>query len=86
MEYATLNNYVNIPMAGIGTFLLTPDEAKNSCLRALQNGYRLIDTANAYCDGCPPTGGNTSFNPYRMQDQRSCAGTVKCLNSDGRNY
>ncbi len=35
-------------MAGIGTFLLTPDEAEASCVSALQNGYRLIDTANAY--------------------------------------
>ena len=48
MEYATLNNGVKMPMAGIGTFLLTPDEAEASCVSALQNGYRLIDTANAY--------------------------------------
>ena len=37
-----------MPMAGIGTFLLSPDEAENSVLAALQDGYRLIDTANAY--------------------------------------
>ena len=48
MEYTTLNNGVKMPMAGIGTFLLTPDEAETSCVSALQNGYRLIDTANAY--------------------------------------
>lgn len=48
MEYATLNNGVKMPMAGIGTFLLPPDEAEVSCVSALQNGYRLIDTANAY--------------------------------------
>ena len=48
MEYTTLNNGVKMPMAGIGTFLLTPDEAELSCVSALQNGYRLIDTANAY--------------------------------------
>ena len=48
MEYANLNNGVKMPMAGIGTFLLTPDEAEASCVSALQNGYRLIDTANAY--------------------------------------
>ena len=48
MEYATLNNGVKMPMAGIGTFLLTPDEAEASVLSALQCGYRLIDTANAY--------------------------------------
>ena len=48
MEYATLNNGLNMPMAGIGTFLLSPDEAEASMLAALEDGYRLIDTANAY--------------------------------------
>lgn len=48
MEYTTLNNGVKMPMAGIGTFLMTPDEAENSVLSALKNGYRLVDTANAY--------------------------------------
>lgn len=48
MEYVTLNNGVKMPMAGIGTFLLTPDEAENSVAHALKDGYRLIDTANAY--------------------------------------
>lgn len=48
MEYATLNNGVKMPLAGIGTFLLTPDEAETSVLSALGDGYRLIDTANAY--------------------------------------
>ncbi len=48
MEYVTLNNGVEMPMAGIGTFLLTPDEAETSVTSALQAGYRLIDTANAY--------------------------------------
>ena len=48
MEYATLNNGVKMPMAGIGTFLMTPDEAEASVLSALEYGYRLIDTANAY--------------------------------------
>lgn len=48
MEYRMLNNGVKMPMAGIGTFLLTPDEAEASVLAALKDGYRLIDTANAY--------------------------------------
>ena len=48
MEYATLNNGLKMPMAGIGTFLLTPDEAEASVLAALEDGCRLIDTANAY--------------------------------------
>ena len=48
MEYLTLNNGMKMPMDGIGTFLLSPDEAEASASAALQCGYRLIDTANAY--------------------------------------
>lgn len=48
VEYVALNNGVRMPMAGIGTFMLTPDEAEASVLSALQDGYQLIDTANAY--------------------------------------
>ena len=46
--YIKLNNGVMMPMAGIGTFMLSPDEAEASCISALKDGYRLIDTANAY--------------------------------------
>ena len=48
MEHIALNNGVKMPMAGIGTFLLSPDEAETSVISALNDGYRLIDTANAY--------------------------------------
>lgn len=48
MMYVTLKNGVKMPMAGIGTFLLQPDEAEAAVLSALQGGCRLIDTANAY--------------------------------------
>lgn len=48
MEYVRLNNGIQMPMAGIGTFLLIPDEAEASVLTALEHGCRLIDTANAY--------------------------------------
>ena len=44
----TLGNGKEMPVIGIGTFQLTPDEAENSVDIALRNGYRLIDTANAY--------------------------------------
>jgi diketogulonate reductase-like aldo/keto reductase len=37
-----------MPMLGLGTYLVTPDEAENSVEVALKNGYKLIDTANAY--------------------------------------
>ena len=39
--YVTLNNGVSMPMAGIGTFLLSPDEAEASVTSALADGYRL---------------------------------------------
>jgi len=48
MEYITLNDGNKIPVAGIGTFMLQPDEAQNSVKAALGCGYELIDTANAY--------------------------------------
>ena len=34
MEYTTLNNGIKMPMAGIGTFLLTPDQAESAVLEA----------------------------------------------------
>ena len=48
MEYMKMNNGLLIPVNGIGTFLLKPEEAETAVLSALQNGVRLIDTANAY--------------------------------------
>lgn len=50
MEFAKLNNGVQMPMHGIGTFLLLPNEAEASATYALKNGCQLIDTANAYCN------------------------------------
>ena len=50
MKFIKLNNGVEIPMQGIGTFLLTPDEAEASATYAFKNGCQLIDTANAYCN------------------------------------
>lgn len=48
MEFLQLNDGTRIPNMGIGTFLLQPEEAEASVRYALQEGYRLIDTANAY--------------------------------------
>ena len=48
MEKITLNNGLECPVIGIGTFLLAPADAQNSVREALKMGYRLIDTANAY--------------------------------------
>ncbi len=48
METVKLNSGFEMPIIGLGTFLLTPDEAENSVYNALKSGYRLIDTANSY--------------------------------------
>ena len=45
-----LNNNLEMPAVGIGTYCLSPDEAYNSVREALRLGCRLIDTANAYCN------------------------------------
>ena len=44
----TLNNGVECPAVGIGTFMLSPADAENSVREALKMGYRLVDTAAAY--------------------------------------
>ena len=48
MEYIKLNNGLECPSIGIGTFMLSPAEAENSVREALKMGYSLVDTANAY--------------------------------------
>ena len=48
MEKIVLNNKLECPVVGIGTFMLTPADAENSVREALKMGYSLVDTANAY--------------------------------------
>lgn len=48
MEYLTLNNGVQMPLVGFGTFMLDGETCKNAVAAAIENGYRMIDTAEAY--------------------------------------
>lgn len=49
MQTITLNNNVEMPILGFGTFLIQDkDECERSVINAIQTGYRLIDTAKAY--------------------------------------
>lgn len=49
MQYVTLNNGCRMPLEGFGVFQISdPVECENVVLKALENGYRLIDTAAAY--------------------------------------
>ena len=44
----TLNNGVQMPLIGFGTFMLGGEACKNAVTVAIENGYRMIDTAEAY--------------------------------------
>ncbi len=44
----TLNNGIDMPILGIGTYRLSDTQAENSVYWALRDGYRLIDTARIY--------------------------------------
>jgi 2,5-diketo-D-gluconate reductase A len=48
MEYIKLNNNVKMPLLGFGTFQLTGQQCMDAVSNAIQAGYRLIDTAEAY--------------------------------------
>lgn len=48
MNTITLNNDIQMPMLGFGTFLIGGAECEESVLTALHSGYRMIDTAEAY--------------------------------------
>ena len=48
METIKLTNGVEMPLLGYGVFLVPPQEAERCVTDALEVGYRLIDTAQAY--------------------------------------
>jgi diketogulonate reductase-like aldo/keto reductase len=43
-----LNNGMEIPQVGIGTFAISYEQAKAACLEAFKNGFRHVDCATAY--------------------------------------
>ena len=49
MEYVTLNNGVKMPILGFGVYQIENlKECEQAVSEAIQTGYRLIDTAQAY--------------------------------------
>lgn len=49
MEYITLNNGIKMPKSGFGVYQVKNEkECEQAVLDALDAGYRLIDTAQAY--------------------------------------
>ena len=50
MLHRTLNNGVEMPVLGYGVFQTPPEETERCVREALEVGYRLIDTAQAYAN------------------------------------
>lgn len=48
MQTIQLNNGIDMPILGYGLFQVPPQEAERCTREALETGYRLIDTAQAY--------------------------------------
>ncbi len=48
MDYVTLNNGVKMPQLGYGVYQTPPEETEQCVRTAIANGYRSIDTAQAY--------------------------------------
>ena len=48
MQKVKLNNGIECPVIGIGTFMISPADAEVSVREALKMGYELVDTAAAY--------------------------------------
>ena len=95
MKYLTLNNGIQMPMAGIGVFMMSPAEAEASVKSALRSGVRLIDTANGYMNesgtgrGIKKSGVNreeiflvTKLWPTVYEKESAIEETLKRLNTD----
>ena len=48
MEHLSLNNNIQMPLVGFGTFMLSGEVCTNAVATAIKTGYRMIDTAEAY--------------------------------------
>jgi diketogulonate reductase-like aldo/keto reductase len=48
MEYVTLNNGLKMPKLGFGVWKVKDDEAETAVKKAIEVGYRSIDTAKIY--------------------------------------
>lgn len=45
MEYLALNNGIQMPLAGFGTFMLNKETCTNAVTATIETGYRMTDTA-----------------------------------------
>ena len=48
MQYIKLNNGIEMPQIGLGTFLIPKDKLEDTLIKAYDMGYRQFDTAWRY--------------------------------------
>lgn len=48
MKNITLNNGIEMPILGFGVYQMEPEQCEQAVCDAIENGYRLIDTASGY--------------------------------------
>ena len=48
MDYLSLNNGIQMPLVGFGTFMLGGEACTEAVAAAIETGYRMFDTAEAY--------------------------------------
>lgn len=99
MKKIKLNNGIEMPEIGFGTFLITDEkECEEAVINAIQTGYRLIDTAQAYGNEAAVGSGirqsgikrgdlflttKVWFRSYEREDcKRSIAESLKKLQTD----
>lgn len=50
MEFIKLNNGIEMPLLGLGTYTLTGKDGQRAMSDAIEIGYRLFDSAQMYCN------------------------------------
>ena len=89
MQTVKLNNSIEMPVLGYGVFQVSPEECERCVLDAIDAGYRLIDTAQAYYneEGVGNAVarkvraiGLSNFYPDRFVDMAECAEIKPAVN------
>jgi len=62
-----LNSKARIPTLGFGVYQISPGDTAIACLKALESGYRLIDTAQIYLNEAE-VGAAIAESPLRRED------------------
>ena len=77
-----------VQLVGFGTFMLGSETCKNAVVAAIQNDYRMIDTAEAYGGGNAGKERGVSWERTGSQEGRSIQQTqrARCGDREGAAY